>query len=69
LLSCEPIGESVDLYFGPSAPAGNEGLWIQTTPGRGWFAYFRIYGPEPSAFDGSWKPGDFQEVNHPFRAP
>jgi hypothetical protein len=53
---------STDLYFGPRAPAGKEGRWIQTIPGRGWFAYFRIYGPRQAAFDGSWKPGDFEEV-------
>jgi hypothetical protein len=34
----------------------------RTVPGRGWFAYFRIYGAEAPAFDGSWKPGDFEEV-------
>jgi hypothetical protein len=55
-------GPSVDLYFGPSAPAGNEGHWIKTTPGRGWFVYFRIYGPEAPAFDKTWKPGDFELV-------
>lgn len=54
--------EPVDLYFGPTAPAGQEGRWIKTAPGRGWFAYIRIYGPEAPAFDGSWKPADFQEV-------
>ena len=54
--------KSVDLYFGPKAPAGREGLWIQTIPGRGWFSYFRIYGPQEAAFNGSWKPGDFEEV-------
>ena len=53
---------SVDLHFGPSAPAGQEGRWIKTAAGRGWFAYFRIYGPEQAAFDRSWKPGDFEEV-------
>ena len=53
---------SVDLFFGPSAPAGKEGQWIKTIPGKGWFIYFRIYGPEPSAFDGQWKPGDLEEV-------
>jgi hypothetical protein len=52
----------VDLYFGPKAPAGQEGQWIQTIPGKGWFVYFRIYGPEQPAFDGSWKPDDFEEV-------
>lgn len=56
-------GQSVDLYFGPKAPQGKEGQWIKTIPGRGWFAYFRIYGPETTAFNGSWKPGDFEEVN------
>ena len=50
----------VDLYFGPSA--GPEGRWIKTTPGKGWFAYIRIYGPEQAAFDKSWKPGDFVEI-------
>lgn len=55
-------GSSVDLYFGPKVPAGKEGQWIKTIPNKGWFTYFRIYGPEKPAFDGSWKPGDFEEV-------
>lgn len=54
--------KSVDLFFGPKAPPGHESRWIQTTPGKGWFTYFRIYGPQQPAFDGSWKPGDFEEV-------
>lgn len=53
---------TVDLYFGPMAPVGKEKQWIKTIPGKGWFTYFRIYGPEGPAFDGSWKPGDFEEV-------
>jgi hypothetical protein len=54
--------KSVELYFGPRAPARKERQWIQTNPGKGWFAYFRIYGPQGPAFDGSWKPGDFEVV-------
>ncbi len=54
--------QPTELYFGPKAPAGKENVWIKTTPGKGWFAYFRIYGPDGPAFDGSWKPGDFEEV-------
>lgn len=54
--------EPTELYFGPTAPAGKENFWIKTVPGRGWFAYIRIYGPEAPAFDGSWKPADFEEV-------
>jgi hypothetical protein len=56
-------GQSVDLYFGPSAPAGKENQWIKTTPGKGWFTYFRLYGPKAAAFNGSWKPGDFEELH------
>jgi hypothetical protein len=57
----EPDGaDHVDLYFGPAEPRGADGRWIQTVPGRGWFAYFRIYGPEAAAFDGTWKPDDFE---------
>jgi hypothetical protein len=53
---------SAELYFGPRAPAGQEGRWIQTVPDRGWFAYFRVYGPQGPAFDGTWKPGDFEAL-------
>jgi hypothetical protein len=52
---------SAALYFGPEAPEGHENHWIKTIPCKGWFAYFRIYGPEQAAFDGSWKPGDFEK--------
>jgi hypothetical protein len=54
--------KALDLYFGPKAPPGQEGRWVQTAPGKGWFAYLRLFGPDGPAFDGSWKPGDFEEV-------
>lgn len=55
----------VDLYFGPDAPEGEaaKGRWIKTIPGKGWFVYFRIYGPEQPAFDGSWQLPEFQAVS------
>lgn len=62
LKGVEPTGE-LDLYFGPKAPSRDPARWIKTVPGRGWFAYFRLYAPEAAAFDGSWKPGDFVVVN------
>lgn len=58
----DAAGSSVDLHFGPTAPAGQASRWIQTIPGKGWFVYFRIYGPDGAAFDGSWKPGDFEKA-------
>jgi hypothetical protein len=57
-----PTTEPTELYFGPNIPTGHEGQWIKTAPGKGWFVYFRVYGPEQAAFDGSWKPADFEEV-------
>jgi len=50
---------SVDLYFGPTAPAGKEENWIQTVPGKAWFVLFRTYGPLETWFDKSWKLNDF----------
>jgi hypothetical protein len=53
---------SVDIYFGPTAPAGKEKNWIQTIPGEGWFAYFRFYGPLQSHFDRTWVLPDIEKV-------
>jgi hypothetical protein len=58
----DATGSSIDLFFGPTAPSAQESHWIQTLPNKGWFTYFRIYGPETPAFDKSWKPGDFEVV-------
>jgi hypothetical protein len=54
---------SVDLYFGPSAPSGKpRSNWIQTLPGKGWFSYFRLYGPTQAYFDRSWVLPDIELV-------
>lgn len=53
---------SVDLHFGPAAPAGKESNWLPTIPGRGWFAYFRLYAPTEPYFDRSWKLPDLVRV-------
>ena len=53
---------SLDLYFGPKAPAGWEGNWIQTVPGKGWFSLLRLYSPTEPWFDGTWLPGEFELV-------
>jgi len=53
---------SVDLYFGPKAPAGKEANWTQTVPGKGWFALFRLYGPLEPWFDKTWRPGEVEIV-------
>ncbi|HEY9229988.1 MAG TPA: DUF1254 domain-containing protein, partial [Gemmatimonadaceae bacterium] len=58
----DATGKAVDLHFGPTAPTEHDHHWVKTIPAKGWFAYFRIYGPDEAAFDGSWKPGDFDKV-------
>lgn len=52
---------SVDIAFGPDAPAGG-GNWIRTVPGRGWFPIFRFYGPEAAFFDKTWKLEDISLI-------
>jgi hypothetical protein len=53
---------SVDLYIGTEAPKGKEKNWIPTAPGRGWFAYFRLYAPTETYFDRSWGLPDLVRV-------
>jgi len=53
---------SVDVYFGPNAPAGYENNWVQTIPGKGWFMIFRLYGPLEHWFDKTWRPGEIELV-------
>jgi hypothetical protein len=61
-LTAERLGDgnTAELHFGPEHPEGAEGRWIKTIPGKGWFVYFRIYGPEQPAFDNSWQLPDFE---------
>ena len=35
---------------------------IETLPGKGWFTYFRLYGPTQAYFDRSWVLPDIEEV-------
>lgn len=53
---------SMDLYFGPEAPKGKETNWIQTTPDKAWFAYFRLYSPEQPFLDQSWVLPDIKKA-------
>jgi hypothetical protein len=53
---------SVDVYFGPTAPAGKEANWIQTIPGHGWNTILRLYGPLDTWFDKTWRPGEIEAV-------
>jgi hypothetical protein len=53
---------SVDVYFGPKAPAGLDHNWVQTIPGKGWFMILRLYGPLEPWFNKTWRPGEIEQV-------
>ncbi len=55
---------SVTLHFGPESPTGPEAAnWIQTVPGKGWFALLRLYGPLEPWFEKTWRPEDIERVD------
>jgi hypothetical protein len=53
---------SVDVYFGPTPPAGKELNWVPTKSGSGFEVMFRFYGPEEPLFDKRWKLPDIELV-------
>ncbi len=53
---------SVDVYFGPKAPKGKQGNWVQTWPDKGWNVILRLYGPLQPFFDKTWRPGEIEQI-------
>jgi hypothetical protein len=54
---------SVDVYFGPAAPAGKESNWVPTSTGSGFEVLFRFYGPEKPLFEKTWRLPDIERVS------
>jgi hypothetical protein len=54
---------SVDVYFGPKAPAGKESNWVETAPNTGWNVVLRLYGALEPFYDKTWRPGEIELVN------
>jgi hypothetical protein len=53
---------SVDIYFGPTAPAGKESNWVPTKPDGHFEVLFRFYGPEKPVFDKTWQLPDIERI-------
>ena len=53
-------GGSTEIYIGPAAPEGKETNWIQTVPGKGFFAILRLYNPLQPFFDKTWRPSEIE---------
>lgn len=53
---------SVDVFFGPAAPAGRQANWVPTRAGGQFEVLFRFYGPERPLFDKSWRLLDIEKL-------
>ncbi|MGD8684225.1 MAG: DUF1214 domain-containing protein, partial [Chloroflexota bacterium] len=53
---------SIDVYFSPKPPQGQESNWLQSIPGKSWFVALRMYGPLEPWLDQSWRPGEIELV-------
>ncbi|MEJ8822622.1 DUF1254 domain-containing protein [Variovorax humicola] len=53
---------SVDVYFGPEAPAGKASNWIPTRADGKFEVLFRFYGPEKPLFEKTWRLPDIEEI-------
>jgi hypothetical protein len=56
---------SVDVWFGPKAPAGKETNWAPTDPNRRFELMFRLYAPTKALFDKAWMLPDVEKVATP----
>ena len=54
---------SVDLYFGPTAPDGQEANWVPTNTGGEFEVLIRFYGPTPPLFDKTWTLPDLERIS------
>jgi hypothetical protein len=54
---------SVDIFFAPTPPGGQESNWIPTDPNGRFEVLARFYGPKKSLFDKTWRLSDIETVN------
>jgi hypothetical protein len=52
---------SVDIFFGPTAPAGQESNWVPTDANGHFEVLARFYGPQKPLFDKTWKLPDIEK--------
>ena len=53
---------SIDVWFGPHAPAGKETNWVPTDPARKFELMLRLYAPKKEFFDKAWVLPDVEKV-------
>ena len=53
---------SIDIFFGPKAPAGKDANWVPTDPTRKFELMARFYAPKKEFFDKVWKLPDAEKM-------
>lgn len=54
---------STTIYIGPKLPTGvDDGNWIQSMPGKGYFVCLRLYSPLEPFFERTWRPSEIELV-------
>lgn len=53
---------SIDIFFGPKAPAGKESNWVPTDPARKFELMARFYAPKKEFFEKTWILPDVEKV-------
>src|SRR5262245_25576323 len=53
---------SIDVYFGPKAPAGKDSNWVPTDPARKFELMFRAYAPTKALLEKTWVLPDVEQV-------
>jgi hypothetical protein len=53
---------SVDIYFGPAAPAGKDSNWVPTDPARKFELMARFYAPKKEFFEKIWVLPDVEKL-------
>jgi hypothetical protein len=53
---------SVDVYFGPTAPSGQESNWVPTRAGEDFEVMFRLYAPTKALFERAWVLPDIEKI-------
>jgi hypothetical protein len=53
---------SVDIFFGPKAPAGQESNWVPTKADGDFEVLFRLYAPTKVLFDKTWTLPDIEKI-------
>ena len=54
---------SADLDRSTRLKVGRMNEWMQTMPGKAWYAILRLHGPLEPWFDKAWQPGEIERVD------